>query len=317
MKTYGNSNFFQLEETVPGVYAAIVKPGMGALGNAAILDLGNQTLVFDTFYTPTAAAGLREAAEQLTGRKVSYVVNSHRHGDHVHGNQVFKDAAIVSTRKTREMMATMNQNFLDQMRAQPDYPKQMEKNLEQEKDPRRRKDMETQLGEMKVFFADLPSLQLRLPDLTFEDKLVFHGSKRSAELLTFGGGHTTSDAFLYLPEEKILLIADLVPVNSHPMVAQGNLLEWIAILQRVESLEIQKIVPGHGPVGTFADIVAMRQYLEELKELAETAVKEKRSAEEISKTQQPEKYASWRMASGFERNLKAIFEQFSKAQKSA
>jgi glyoxylase-like metal-dependent hydrolase (beta-lactamase superfamily II) len=169
---------------------------------------------------------------------------------------------------------------------------------------------------MRALFSDLPRLELRLPEVTSEEKLFFHGSKRRAELLTFGGGHTTSDSFLYFPEEKVALIADLVPVQSHPMVAQGNLNDWIEILKRVETLKIEKIVPGHGPVGTFSDILTMRQYLENIKTLAEQAVKEKKSLEDIAKTPQPEKYTSWRMASGFERNLKAIFEQFSKTQKS-
>lgn len=69
-----------------------------------IIDLGEETVVFDTMYTPQAAQELRRAAEQLWGRPVSYVINSHFHFDHVGGNQAFAHAAIISTAKTRELM---------------------------------------------------------------------------------------------------------------------------------------------------------------------------------------------------------------------
>lgn len=53
------SRHFELERVAEGVYAAIATPGAGALGNAAIVDLGGRTLVFDTFMTPQAAQEVR------------------------------------------------------------------------------------------------------------------------------------------------------------------------------------------------------------------------------------------------------------------
>jgi hypothetical protein len=67
------SEYFQLEQVAQGVYAAIVPEGSAAQGNAGIVDLGNRTLVFDTFCILQAARELREAAEQLTGRPVDYI----------------------------------------------------------------------------------------------------------------------------------------------------------------------------------------------------------------------------------------------------
>jgi len=88
------SSFFRLKPLAEGVYAAIVEDGTGALGNAGIVDLGDRTLVFDTFQTPEAAIDLKFAAESLTGKAVSIVINSHWHNDHVLGNQVFEQALI-------------------------------------------------------------------------------------------------------------------------------------------------------------------------------------------------------------------------------
>src|SRR5262249_11242802 len=99
------SRYFTLEQVADGVYAAIVVPGTGAWGNAGIVDLGGATLVVDTFMTSGAAGDLRAAAEQVTGRTVDYVVNTHYHGDHVQGNQVFTDALLIATETTRRLIA--------------------------------------------------------------------------------------------------------------------------------------------------------------------------------------------------------------------
>src|SRR5690348_9930601 len=82
------SPYFHLERLAEGVWAAIVARGTGAWGNTGIVALGEKTLVFDTFLTPAAARDLRAAAEALSGQPVAYVVNSHYHMDHIHGNAV-------------------------------------------------------------------------------------------------------------------------------------------------------------------------------------------------------------------------------------
>jgi glyoxylase-like metal-dependent hydrolase (beta-lactamase superfamily II) len=75
-----------------------------------------RALVFDPFMVPEAAADLKKAAEQLTGKRVQYVVNSHRHIDHVGGNAVFADAEIISTATTQQTMAGHIQHELGAMK---------------------------------------------------------------------------------------------------------------------------------------------------------------------------------------------------------
>ena len=83
------SRHFRLEQLQEGIYAAIHKEGGWAISNAGIVDLGDRTLVFDSFRSTQPALDLRLAAEQLTGRPVSIVVNSHYHADHTWGNCYF------------------------------------------------------------------------------------------------------------------------------------------------------------------------------------------------------------------------------------
>ena len=97
------SKHFKIEKLSDGVYAAIHSFGGYAICNAGIIDLGEKVLVFDTFLTVEAARDLRKAAESITGKEVTYVVNSHAHNDHIRGNQVFyPNSVIISTIKLRD-----------------------------------------------------------------------------------------------------------------------------------------------------------------------------------------------------------------------
>ncbi|MCK9910301.1 MBL fold metallo-hydrolase, partial [Microbacteriaceae bacterium K1510] len=101
IETIAESKYFRLNQVAEGLYAAIAVPGTGSLGNAGIVDLGDATLIVDTFGSIQAAEDLRLAAEQLTGRPAAYVFNTHWHGDHTYGNQVFADTArFIATSKT-------------------------------------------------------------------------------------------------------------------------------------------------------------------------------------------------------------------------
>jgi glyoxylase-like metal-dependent hydrolase (beta-lactamase superfamily II) len=101
------SPHFELEKLADGVYAAIARDAGAAGGNAGIINLGDQTMVFDTFLTPRAATDLRVAAEFLAERQVAFVINSHWHNAHIRGNQVFTpETEILSTRSTLQFIRT-------------------------------------------------------------------------------------------------------------------------------------------------------------------------------------------------------------------
>ena len=107
------SEHFTIEKLDEGVYSVIHKTGGYAICNAGIVNLGDETLVFDCFISPKAAEELKKAAEELSSNKVKYVVNSHFHNDHIRGNQIFTDADIISTEKTKELMYKTCEKYKD------------------------------------------------------------------------------------------------------------------------------------------------------------------------------------------------------------
>ncbi len=304
-----SSPYFRLEQVVDGVYAAIVTDGTGAWGNAGIVDLGDHTLVFDTFFTPIAAASLREAAEQVTGHRVRYVINSHRHADHVFGNSVFSDATIIATEQTRHLMQTRNPVFLEQIQTGQESIHALVERLSREHDLQRRKELERSLGDMHALSSVFEQVELRLPDLTFEHRMVLHGTKRRVEVVSFGGGHTPSDALLYLPDDAVAFLSDLVQVRFHPSMGDSNLTEWMHILTHIEALKLNIVVPGHGPVGTSVDVVTMRRYLADLLHLVTQTVEEGRVDEQSLVRHIPTTYADWESPSIFTDNVLFLYRQ--------
>jgi glyoxylase-like metal-dependent hydrolase (beta-lactamase superfamily II) len=303
------SQYFTLQQVAEGVYAAIVVPGTGAWGNAGIVDLGDRTLVFDTFATPRAASDLRVVAEELTGRPVSWVVNSHNHLDHVFGNEVFTEASIVATAKTHELIAVRGPAFIEQAKSSPEFLDELQAQIDQETDERKRKELAETLGEYRAIHGALSTLKLRLPNLTFEERMVFHGSRRVAHLVSYGGGHTPSDAFLYLPMDKVVFTGDLVQVGFHPMMSQGDPEEWDFYLEQVGRLEVEHLVPGHGPVGNMWDIVRTRQYLTDLQNLTVEVHHNGMSLELVDMLPIPTQYSHWESPSTFTANIHYLYER--------
>ncbi|MGD9001902.1 MAG: MBL fold metallo-hydrolase, partial [Anaerolineae bacterium] len=219
------SRHFRLQELADGVYAAIHIDGGAAIGNAGIVDLGDRTVVFDTFISPLAAEDLRIAAETLTGRPIDAVLDSHWHNDHIWGNQAFgPDTDIISTEETRRMfIATRGHGAFDAFMADA------EANLEATRAQFHATEEEGQRRQLALWMdyhqsvvETKPILQIRAPNVTFTERLAFHGKDRSAELIPFAGGHTESDAVLFLPQDGIAFMSDLLFIGHHPYWGGGD-----------------------------------------------------------------------------------------------
>ncbi len=309
------SPHFQLQQIVDGVYAAIALDSGAAISNAGIVDIGDRTLVYDTFLTPKAATDLRLAAETLTGRVISYVINSHWHNDHIRGNQAFApETEILCTRATRHLMETEgiaelqddSENALAHMKA-------LEARLSTESDPAAKEETNRQLIYFRVLAESTPKMKLRMPSWCFDGKLSFHGTARSVDLIEIGPGHTQNDSILFLPAEKIAFVGDLVFVRSHPYLSASSLEDWLKALEKIEQLNAEIIIPGHGPVGGPLDIGLMRRYILDLQARAARIAASKDPQKEIEKAQIPEAYADWKLSRFYPGNLRSMVQNQSRA----
>jgi cyclase len=310
IETFTGSKHFRLNHVAKGVFAAISVPGTGSVGNAAIIDLGDTTLVVDTFNTIQAAEDLQAAAMYLTGNPVSYVVNTHWHSDHTSGNQVFTpQAQIISTSTTREIMATFGKNRLAQQLSNPEPIYQaiddLEEKMQQETDEKLKKEMQWENASDREYMKILPNLVYTLPTITFDQQMSIHGSDRTVQLITYGGGHTQSDAFVYLPEEKTAIMGDLVLSKHHPVMMNANPQVWLHILNRVELLGVETIVPGHGEVCSMKELHEVKGYINDIVALVAETVQSKKSIDDILV---PKAYQDWYFTTYFKANLKKVYD---------
>ena len=301
----GTNEHFRIETLTEGVYAAIATPRGFGLCNAGIVDLGDSALVFDAMLTPQAGTILGRAAERLTGHPVGLLVNSHYHGDHVRGNSAVGAAHIVSTRRVRELVLERGPAHLrsDFEEAARDLARLRSGEL-------RVNDVERAVyeGWFGGILATPKDLPFRAPDITFDSELILHGTRRSVRVISYGGGHSPSDVLLYLPDERIVFLGDLLSVGFHPFLSDGNPEQLVRILARSRALGIDRAIPGHGPVAAEVAVRDMERYVTVLLERARAALTRGTSREEVARAPAPEPFDAWTFSPFFEDNARFVYD---------
>jgi cyclase len=297
------SKHFEGIELAPGVWAAYAKLDGAAFGNAAVIDLGEHTLVFDTFLTPQAGRDLYRFAQEVTGRAPALVVNSHYHNDHTWGNQAFPEAHILSSAITRQQIDTRGREALELLRGGAAERLEIyEQQLAEEYDVRQQRELTVWTAFYGGVVEALPELHLVLPSMTYEQRLTLHGVHGPVELLTFEGGHTASDTVLYLPEQGIAFLSDLLFIGCHPLMIDGVPERLKDILQELQGLDADTFVPGHGPAGRSEHLQRLSDYVDACSQLAHGCHRE----EELALAAAPLECRDWMYAPFFEVNMRFL-----------
>lgn len=310
-----SSDDFEVVSVAPGVWAALGVPGGTAVSNSGIIDLGDQTLIFDTFDSPRAASDLEQTARQLTERAATFVINSHLHADHCLGNQVFApQTPIVATSQTRNAMPQATE-WIRELQADPsqlhENSRQIQERLQTCTDPRWRVTLEYALIRSTNWIQDFATLEFCYPSLTFDQKLVFHGSKRSAELHVCSQAHSISDAYLVLPQERIMFTGDLAFVGRQPYMAFCMPPKWMAWLDEACASDIETFVPGHGGLATSKALVLQKAYMTLVLDRVSQAVEQNLDPEAVLAQPLPEPFEQWLHGgmTTWEINIYSMFER--------
>ena len=80
--------------------------------------------------------------------------------------------------------------------------------------------------------------------------------------MLYVGGHTPATSIVWLPEDKVCFVGDIVWVDQHPYMAQGNTLEWLHALELIRKLDAKYLIPGHGPVCDAEATYRVGEYIE-------------------------------------------------------
>ncbi len=145
--------------------------------------------------------------------------------------------------------------------------------------------------------------------------MVLHGTRRRAELIAFSGAHSGSDAVVYLPDEGIVFMSDLLFIGYHPYIADGDPDRWLRVLRSILDgtagmPDASRFVPGHGPAGTRADLEQLVSYLEASQRIArELALAGNGTQADPSSAPIPEAFANWMLPRFFYANLNFLLRK--------
>ena len=245
-------------EVADGVWQVTGTGSVFTMSNAMILVGEFDTLVVDSHVTPAASRALLESIPAVTDKPVRYLVNSHYHFDHAHGNQSFPEGVeIIGHEFTRAKLNGDIGNVLEEntFRSFSDPVPATVANLAQrareETDPRRRTELEETHRVQQEYMNAIEEVVPTPPNITLQDEMtlfqVVANGSREIQLLHFGRAHTGGDVVIYLPQEKVVFTGDMM-LPGLAYMGDGHVDEWPDSLEGLKALDFETWLPGHGPV---------------------------------------------------------------------
>ncbi len=143
---------------------------------------------------------------------VRYVINTHRHGDHTHGNFLFPHAEVIGHHLCRETLLRWGNDSLQAA---------------------------------KEATPELDEVQMRVPSITFEREMSLYMGGMTLELL-YLPGHSIDGIGVHIRSERVLFSGDaIMPL---PSFVWGDREQLMDSMQRVKAMDLEHIVQGHGDV---------------------------------------------------------------------
>jgi glyoxylase-like metal-dependent hydrolase (beta-lactamase superfamily II) len=172
---------------------------------------------------------------------IATAVNTHANGDHCYGNQLLDGVEIVASSATAHEMSEVPPAMLAALNS-----------------------AEGEVGELfRHFFGafNFDGIELRLPSRTFDGRLEVEVGGRLVELIEVGPAHTSGDTIVVVPDARTVYTGDILFIGGTPIVWAGPLSNWVAACDLMLGMDIETVVPGHGPVTDKAGVAAVRDYL--------------------------------------------------------
>jgi cyclase len=283
-----------------GCFAYLQPDGSWGWSNAGLVVDGDQTLLVDTLFDlPLTATMLKTMSDAMpAARNIRKLINTHANGDHTFGNQLVKGAEIIACRACAEEYAESSpERFLAMASAWQN------------------------LGEGGAFFHevmgsrfDWRGLVNTPPTTLFDNKMeVMIGNKRL--LLThLGAAHTRGDVLVHVPADRILYTGDLLFVGGHPVIWAGPIANWIKACDYILGLDVDVIVPGHGPIAGKPEVRELKSYFEyiagEARRHFDNGVPYEAAAQKISL----DRFAPWLDPERMIINVASLYREFSGSQ---
>jgi cyclase len=223
----------RIEEVSNGVFAYVQLDGSWGLNNTGFIVGSDGITAIDTCFTERRSRAFRDAIRSVSGLPVRALVNTHHHGDHTHGNFVFRGESMIIGHELC-----------------------------------RKEVIETGFGTKALFpGVDWGEIEIAPPTVTFENWMTMYVDDLRVELVYVGPAHTTNDVLVWLPERRIVFSGDVIFHDGTPFALMGSIAGWLEALKRLRALGAERIIPGHGAVcgpEVIDDVAAYLSFIQEV-----------------------------------------------------
>jgi glyoxylase-like metal-dependent hydrolase (beta-lactamase superfamily II) len=227
-------------------FAYLQPDGGWGWSNAGLIVGDGQSLLVDTLFDLSLTARMLDSmAEHTATAPVDSLVNTHANGDHCYGNSEvsrrWSGVEIVASTATADEMAEVPPAMLAALNQAPG-----------------------EVGELfRSFFGEFQfdGIEVEPPTRTFDGRFGLDVGGRQVELIEVGPAHTAGDTIVYIPDAATVFTGDILFIGGTPIVWAGPLSNWVAACDLMLGMDIETVVPGHGPLTDKAGVIAVRDYL--------------------------------------------------------
>jgi cyclase len=236
-----------LKDIGNGLYAWLQPDGGWGWSNAGLIRDGEASLLVDTLFDMALTRDMLSAMEDATGigaGKIGTIVNTHANGDHCHGNGCCPQAEIIASEASAREMAEVPPATLAMFKAAG-----------------------AKLGPAGAYFADVfapfdfENVEERTPTKTFSGVMDMRVGDKAVRLIEVGPAHTGGDVLVHVPGDKAVFTGDILFINGTPLMWAGPVANWIRACETITRMDVDVIVPGHGPITDKAGVRRVADYL--------------------------------------------------------
>ncbi|HEY8119974.1 MAG TPA: MBL fold metallo-hydrolase [Myxococcota bacterium] len=240
------------------ISTTVLAPGlamlMGAGGNIALSTGEDGPVIVDDQFAPLAPK-ITAAVRALQDQPVRFVINTHHHYDHTGGNEAFGSvgALILAHENVRTRLS------------------------------------QEQVSKLRPEFKLPPHPRAALPVVTFADGVTLHWNGETIRVEHVEHAHTDGDSHVWFEHANVVHMGDTFVNGFFPFVdveSGGGIAGLISSANRVlaQTNPATKIIPGHGPLATPADLTKFRDVLVDVKARVEKGIASGQTVEQFIAT---------------------------------
>ena len=283
------------------IYCYLQPDGGWGWSNAGLIADGDESLIVDTLFDEDLTLEMLDSmksAEPKGMKNIRALINSHSNGDHCNGNNCVDTEEVISSEATLEEMSH-------------ESPEMMAALLKQA----------PEMGTLGKYFLEcfgsfnFEGVTKRLPNTTFTGETQRQVGDKIVELIEVGPAHTNGDVLVHVPSDKVVFTGDILFIEGHPILWAGPVKNWINACDRIISMEVDFVVPGHGPVTDNRGVKAVRDYLVYIDAESRKRFESGMSALEAAKEIDLDLFSTWGDGERIAVNVNSLYREYKGEEK--